>query len=130
MCHSFLIHSSDDWHLGCFHERVDFPGVQEKRTLFPSAFTSALWGSFLLALNEIQGHPMTFLIPLRWGYVLVLQSSPTLCDPMDCNPPGPSLPGILQARILGFVAIPFSRVSSQARNQTQISCTGGRFFTI
>ena len=90
MCHSFLIHSSDDEHLGCFHERVDFPGVQEKRTLFPPAFTSALWGSFLLALNEIQGYPMTFLITLRWGYVLVLQSSPTLCDPMDCNPPGPS----------------------------------------
>ena len=38
-----------------------------------------------------------------------LQSCPTLCDPMDCNPPGSSVHGILQARILEWVAIPFSR---------------------
>ena len=37
-----------------------------------------------------------------------LQSSPTLCDPMDCSPPGFSVPGILQARILEWVAISFS----------------------
>ena len=58
-------------------------------SLFPYAFISALWGSFLLALNEIQGHPMIFLITLRWGYVLVLQSSPTLCEPMDVTHQAP-----------------------------------------
>ena len=47
-----------------------------------------------------------------------------------CNPPGSSVHGILQARIWGWVAIPFSRVSSQPRDQTQTSCIGGRFFTI
>ena len=41
--------------------------------------------------------------------VLVAQSCLTLCDPMDCSPPGSSVHGILQARILEWVAIPFSR---------------------
>ena len=43
---------------------------------------------------------------------LVAQSCPTLCDPTDCSPPGSSVHGILQARILEWVAIPFSRGSS------------------
>ena len=45
--------------------------------------------------------------------VLVAQSCPTLCDPVDCSPPGSSVHGILQARILEWVAILFSRGSSQ-----------------
>ena len=44
----------------------------------------------------------------------VAQSCPTLCNPVDCSPPGSSVHGILQARILEWVAIPFSRESSQA----------------
>ena len=44
--------------------------------------------------------------------VLVTQSYPTLCDPMDCSLRGSSVHGILQARILEWVAIPFSRGSS------------------
>ena len=53
-----------------------------------------------------------------------------LCDPMDCSPPGSSVPGILQARILEWVAMPSSRESSQPRDQTQVSRTAGRFFTV
>ena len=49
---------------------------------------------------------------------------------MDCIPPGSSLHGILQARILEWVTIPFSRGSSQDRDQTQVSCTAGGFFTM
>ena len=49
-------------------------------------------------------------------YVLVAQSCPTLCDPMDCSPPGSSLRGILQARILEWDAIASSRESSQPRD--------------
>ena len=45
----------------------------------------------------------------------------TLCEPMDCSPPGSSVRGILQARILEWVAIPFSRGSSQPRDWTQVS---------
>ena len=44
--------------------------------------------------------------------VLVTQSCPTLCDPIHCSPSGSSVHGILQARILEWVAIPFSRESS------------------
>ena len=57
------------------------------------------------------------------------QSCPTLCDPMDCSPPGSSVHGSLQARILEWVAIPFSRESSWPRDQTRVSCITGRIFT-
>ena len=60
----------------------------------------------------------------------LLQSCLPLCDPMDCNPPGSSIHGIVQARILEWLAISFSRGSSQPRNQTQVSHTGSGFFTI
>ena len=55
-------------------------------------------------------------------WVLVAQLCPTLCDPMDCTPPGSSVHGILQARILECVAISFSRGSSLPRDRTCISC--------
>ena len=64
--------------------------------------------------------------------VLAAQSCPTLCDPTDCSPPGSSVHGVFQARILGWVAISSSRGSSQLRDQTHVSCVsciGGRFFT-
>ena len=59
----------------------------------------------------------------------VSQSCRTLCNPMDCSPPGSSVHGILQARVLEWVAIPFSKGSSQPSNQTQVSCIAGGFFT-
>ena len=55
------------------------------------------------------------------------QACPTLCNPMDCSPPGSSVHGILQARILEWVATPSTRGSSRPRDQTcisYISCTG------
>ena len=56
--------------------------------------------------------------------VKVAQSCLTLCDPVDYT-----VHGILQARILEWVAFPFSRVSSQPRDRTQISHIEGKFFT-
>ena len=53
----------------------------------------------------------------------------TLCDPMDCSPPGSSVHGISQTRILEWVAISSCRGSSQPGDQTHISCIKGRFFT-
>ena len=53
-----------------------------------------------------------------------------LCDPMDWSPPGSSVRGIFQARIVEWVAIPFSRGSSKFRDQIQVSCAAGRFFTV
>ena len=62
--------------------------------------------------------------------VLVAELCLTLCDPVDCSLPGASVHGILQARILEWVAIFPSWGSSQPRDQTHISCTVGRFFTV
>ena len=62
--------------------------------------------------------------------VLVVQSCPTLYNPTDCIWPVSSVYGILQERILEWVDIPFSRRYSRPRDQTQVSCTAGRFFTI
>ena len=62
----------------------------------------------------------------------LLQSCLTLCNLMDCSPPGSSVHGILQARILEWVAMPSSRGSSPTGDQTCISYsfyTTGRFFT-
>ena len=57
-------------------------------------------------------------------------SPPTLWDPMDSCPPGSSVHGISQARILEWLAISYFRGSFQPRDQTQVSCIAGRFFTI
>ena len=62
--------------------------------------------------------------------VLVAKLCLTLCDPMDCTTPGSSVHGILQARILEWVVIHFSRGSSQPRDQIQVSHITGRFFTV
>ena len=62
--------------------------------------------------------------------MIVTQSCPTLWDPVHCSPPGSSVHRILQARILQWIAIPFSRVSSWPRDRTRISHIEGRFFTI
>ena len=57
----------------------------------------------------------------------LLQSCPALCDPIDCSLPGSSVHGILQAKILEWVAVPFSRGSSAPRDEigvSYISCVG------
>ena len=70
---------------------------------------------------------------LNWIYIQCVcmhaQSCLTLCDPMDSSPPGSSVHGIVQARILEWVAFSLSRGSSWPRDQTCISCAAGRFFT-
>ena len=57
------------------------------------------------------------------------QSCLTLCNTMDCSPPDCFVHGILQARILEWVAMPSTKGSSQPRDQTQVSCIASRFFT-
>ena len=54
-------------------------------------------------------------------HVKSLQSCVTLCDSMDCSPPGSSVHGVLQVRILEWVVIPFSRGSSRPRDQAHVS---------
>ena len=62
--------------------------------------------------------------------VLVAQSCPTLFDSVDYNLPGSFVHGILQARILEWVAMASSRGSSQPRDRIWVSCIAGRFFTV
>ena len=64
------------------------------------------------------------LLKRKWSEVKVAQLYPTLCNPMDY-----AVHGILQAKILEWVAFPFSRGSSQPRDQAQVSCIAGGFFT-
>ena len=61
--------------------------------------------------------------------VFIVQSCPILFDPMDYSSPGSSVHGILQARIVEWVATPFSRGSSRPRDGTPVSSIAGRFFT-
>ena len=69
---------------------------------------------------EIKRYALTFMSI----WMKVARLCLTLCDPMDCL-----VHGILQAKILEWVAFPFSRESSQPRNQTRVSCIAGGFFT-
>jgi len=82
------------------------------------------WGFFIA---EPAGKPICIE-----GCVCVLgpQLCPTLCDPKDCSQLGSTVHGILQARILEWFPISFSRRPSQRKDQTQISCIAGWFFTI
>ena len=73
------------------------------------------WGTHLVAQDQ----------PEKAKYVyLVTQSCLTLCQPMDCSPPGSSVHGISQARILVWVAISLSRGSSWPRDRNCVSCVG------
>ena len=56
-------------------------------------------------------------------------SCPMLCEPKDCSPPGSSVHGISQARVLEWVGIPYCRRSSQPKDGTHVSCISGRFCT-
>ena len=73
---------------------------------------------------------ITWANMLKWSEVLVTQRCPTLFNPMDWGSPGSSVHGILQRRILKWVAISFSRRSSQPRDRTQVSCIAGRLLTV
>ena len=84
-----------------------------------------------------QGRPVPWeLCPLPWGVWKwkwshsVAQSCLTLCDPMEGNLPDSAVQGIFQARKLEWIAISFSRGSSQARDRTRVSCIADRHFTI
>ena len=64
---------------------------------------------------------------LKWWWKFSRSVVANSWDHVDCSPPGSSVDGILQARILEWIAIHFSRASSWARDRTRLSCTAGRF---
>ena len=131
-CHSFSRGSSPprDWILCLLHWQVGSLPLSHQR--------SPVWQRWLLTCVSAWSAPAMTLGPYKAGvFVCVcgkpLQLYPTLCDPMDCSLPGSSVHGILQARILEWVAMPSpSRRSSWHRDQTYVfcgSCIAGRFFS-
>ena len=86
----------------------------------PSASSRIIWRQ----LKRRKNRPSEFSFYFWKVKVLVAQSCLTLCDPLDCSLPGSSDHGILQARILGWVAILFSRESSRPGDRTLFSYTG------
>ena len=60
----------------------------------------------------------------------VAQSCPTLCDHVDCSLPGSSVHGVLQPKIVEWVAISFFRGSSRSKGRTWVTCIAGRRFTL
>ena len=85
-------------------------------------FHGSTWSPVLLI-------PLTMRKPRERMRAQSFQPCPTFCIPTDCSPPGSSVHGIPQARILEWVAMPFSRGSSWSRIQTPHACIVGRFFT-
>ena len=113
-CRDHLITSRSSW--------IELP----LRFFFPMLFSS--WDTVCLCAPRIPAEIMVGLFykdsEIMKGKVKVAQSCPTLCDPL-----GYTVHGILQARILEWTAVPFSRRSSQPRNWTRVSCIAGGFFT-
>ena len=95
-------------------------------------FTFCVWMNRIsLGLNLDKSYNNLVLrFPDLWFLNVVAQLHLTFCNPMNCSPPGSTVHEILQARILEWIAIPFSRVFSQPRDQTEVSHSAGRFFTI
>ena len=96
---------------------LPMPGVKPSSLMSP-----ALAGRFFTTSATWEAKTLTFLIEGEMCMrAETLQSCPTLCDSMDCSQSGSSVHGILQARILEWVAMLFSRESSRPRDWTRIS---------
>ena len=104
------------------HNRVQPLHCEASRPWSSGLLLNALWSLF--SPSGSQGFPTQSLFSLCTVAVELLSHVQLFHNPMDCSPPGSSVHGILQGRILKWVAIPFSRGSSWPRDQTYVSCTG------
>ena len=105
---------------------MEYYKVIKKNEILPFAVT---WMDLvIIILSEVRQRKAN-MISLH-SESEVTQLCPTLCDPMDCSLPSSSIHGILQARILEWIAISFSRGSSRPRDRTQVSHIGGRCFNL
>jgi len=98
-------------------KEADTEGIREEKLERP------LW---CLPSPALAHSSVSSMRAVTFGCCLVTQLCPTLWDPMDCSPPGSSVNGISQARILEWVAISFSRGSSSPRDRTQVFWVGRR----
>ena len=113
----------------------DFPGNNTGvgcrfllQGIFPTQGSNPLPSPALAGGFCTTGPPGKPVCTVKWSKVA--QSCLTLCDPVDCSLPGSSVHGIFQAIVLEWVAISFSRGSSQPRAWTRVSRIVGRCFTI
>ena len=108
-------------------------GVLEETIIKTNWFLRvALW----ISVNNLSSHIPLWVSNLFWFVSILIayciigcQLHLTLCDSLDCSPPGFFAHGTSQARILGWVAISYSKEFSQPRDQTHVSCIGNGFFT-
>ena len=116
-----------------FQRTKDSQHIHSQHSFFqlPTA-TPLLHGTLSNIPAGSWGYSITCLYSPKYGMCmcLVAQSCPTPCNPMDCSPPGSSGLGILLAGILEWVAMPFSRESSQPRDRTQVFRNADGFCTI
>ena len=129
------------WHLASAREWWAGKSTAYGEWKLDSVFSSSLC-LFVWPLVTHSGHKMLFvkwlmgmLFKSTWVNAcveptLIAQLYLTLWDPVDCSPPCSSVHGILQARILEWVAISSSRASFWPRDQSWVSCIAGRFFTV
>ena len=98
-----------------YWSRLPFPFLGDRPNPRIKPRPPALAGGFFTAVQPLKPSSQ---VPAA---CLVAQLCPTLCDSMECSPPGSSVHGVLQARILEWVVISFSRGSSQPRDCTEVS---------
>jgi len=108
-----------------------FKRTQTLRHFFPvndlvCIFKKPVWASS----EKRRPHSLDILLCNYWSFKTCCccssgtKSCITVCNPVDCSPPGSSVHGISQTRILQWVAIPFSRGSPWPRDRTHVSCIG------
>ena len=117
--------------ISCVYLNMQSLGLTLKGYLiFVLKFSPQSWA---VGDSVLLGHILTSLTLYYLWHLshccLVTKSYPIFCDPMDYSPPGFPVHGIFQARILEWVAISFSRGTSQPRDRTHVSCMAGEFFT-
>ena len=105
------------------------PGILQAYSPYTDPYTAPIQTNIQPIYTPYKGHIHTIHSPYTDPYTAPavaksLQSCPTLCDPTDSSTTGSAIPGILQARTLEWVAISFSRGSSQPRDRTLVSCIG------
>ena len=103
-------------------------GVTKSQTRLKQLSSSCSWADITDCWGSSLGDSQRFILLIE-RLLFFSRCIWLFCDPMDYNPPGSSVRGISQARILEWVAISFSKESSWPRNQIHISCMAGRFFT-
>ena len=115
---------------GFFRMSLHFASIRPSLNI-QSEMTSPLLFSTSVPCFFFQSVSTTYLFYYVWKVkALVAQSCLTLYEPMDCSPPGFPVHRVFQARILEWVAIPFSKGSSQPRDRTWVSCIAGGFLTV